>query len=147
VGGLGGWYASVRGAEAHLAARVASLDRELDLLKRMLAPAEAARDALADLTRRAQTIQDLRRGQTAVIRTLDALQDAVPRDAWLTSLEARGPDLRATGAAVSARAVADFTSSLREAGFDAVEIALSRQDLATTPPSPLTFVVTGRLAR
>ncbi len=146
LGGLGGWYAALVRAEAQMAQEVTILSHELETLGAMLGRGEPVRDALADLTRRARAIQALTRGQATAIRILDAVLDALPRDLWLTSLEGRGLDVRVTGSAVSARAVADFTSNLRTSGFAEVEIVLSRQDLGTRPPSPLGFEVTCRLA-
>jgi Tfp pilus assembly protein PilN len=145
AGGMGSWYASVRRAEAHLAAQIAILDRELALLKRALAPAEATRGLLADLTRRTRALEELGRGQVPLGRALEALPEAVPREVWLTSLEARGLALRAAGSAASARAVADFAANLRDTGFVGVEIALSRRDLAADPPGPVSFAITCRL--
>ena len=145
LGGLGAWYAALVGAEARLSQETIILSQELDTLRAVLGRGGGVRDALADLGRRAQAIQQLTRNQNGAIRLLDALLDAVPRDLWLTALEGRGLELRAAGSAASAAAVADFTANLRASGFTEVEIIMSRQDRGATPPDRLNFEVAGRL--
>ncbi len=145
LGGLGWWYVALTHGEARLTEQVTILNRELTVLQTMLGRGEGVRQALGDLTRRTQAIDELTRGQGTTIRILDSVLDVVPRDLWLTSLEGRGLELRAAGAARSASAVADFTSNLRASRtFKDVEIVMSKQDLGQTPPGPVSFEVTCR---
>jgi Tfp pilus assembly protein PilN len=147
LGGLGAWYAVLARGEAQLSEHVAALTSELTTLKTTLAHGESARDALRDLGRRTQAIQELTRAEGLAARALDAVIDVVPPELWLTALEGRGLELRVTGAASTARAVAAFTANLRaSANFKDVEIAMSRQDLGKTPPAPVSFEVTCRLS-
>lgn len=145
LGGLGWWYVALTHGEARLTEEVTILNRELTVLQAMLGRGESAREALSDLTRRTRAIDELTRGQSTPIRILDSVLDVVPRDLWLSSLEGRGPELRAAGSALSPRAIADFTSNLRTSRtFKDVEIVMSKQDLGKTPPGPVSFEVTCR---
>jgi Tfp pilus assembly protein PilN len=145
LGAMGSWYALAVRAETRLAAQVAALTAELTALQAALAQGAAARESMRDLAHRAQAIQELERGQGATLRALDALLDVVPPDLFLTALESRTAEWRATGWAASPPAVAAFTANLRAAGqFRDVDIAAARQDVGKIPAGPVTFEVTGR---
>jgi Tfp pilus assembly protein PilN len=141
-----GWGFALRGEEVRLAAQVAALSQELAAVQPMLGAAARARATADDLARRARVLEELGRGRGAMIRTLDGLLDVVPREVSLAGLDARGGDLRATGSAATARAVADFAANLRASGgFRDVEIAVSRRDLGQAPPGPVGFEITCRM--
>lgn len=145
LGGLGWWYTALTDREAHLTEQVTILNRELTIVQTKLGGSARAREALNDLTRRTQAIHELTRGQGTTLRMLDSVLDVIPRDLSLTSLEARGLELRIAGSALAATAVADFTASLRVSGkFTDVEIVVARQDLGKMPPGPVSFEVTCR---
>lgn len=145
LGSLCAWYAALSRGEARLTEQVTALTRELTTFQTALGNGEGSREAMRDLARRTQTVEELTRGQATAIRVLDAVLDVVPPDLWLTALEGRGLELRAVGLASSARAVAAFTANLRASGkFTDVEIVVSRQDLGKTPPGPLSFEITCR---
>lgn len=145
LGGLGWWYTALALREAHLTEQVTLLTRELTIVQTKLGGRARAREVLNDLTRRTQAIHELTRGQGTTIRMLDSVLDVLPRDLWLTSMEARGRELRVAGSALAATAVADFTASLRVSGkFKDVEIVVSRQDLGKMPLGPVGFEVTCR---
>lgn len=145
LGGLGWWYTALIRGEAHLTEQIATLTGGLTALQAMRGRGEKTRETMGELARRTQAIQELARRQGRALHALDSLLDAVPHDLWLTALEGRGRELRAAGSARSAGAVADFTARLHASGeFKDVEIAVSRQDLGKTPPSPVNFEVTCR---
>jgi Tfp pilus assembly protein PilN len=142
---LFGWVRVLAHEEKRLAETVADTAHELTMLKELLGHASRLRDDFADLTKRIQTIQALmlRRGTT--LHILDALLDSVPHDLWITTLEGRGRELRALGAARSATAVADLLSSLRASGrFDVVDIVVARQEPGDVLDAPLLFEITCR---
>lgn len=145
VAGLG-WGYALRREEVRLAEQVGVLSRELEGLQPMLGAAARARETADDLARSARALDEVGRGHGAMLRALDGLLDVVPRDLTLVALDSRGADLRATGSAPSARAVADFAANLRTSGiFRDVDIVASRQDLAQTPPGPVRFEITCRV--
>jgi Tfp pilus assembly protein PilN len=145
LGLLFGWVRVLAHEEKRLSETVADTARELTMLRELLEHASRLRDDFADLTKRIQTIQALmlRRGTT--LHILDALLDSIPHDLWITTLEGRGRELRALGAARSAAAVADLMSSLRASGrFDNVDIVVARQELGEVLDAPLLFEITCR---
>jgi Tfp pilus assembly protein PilN len=144
--GLGGYYIGLSREAARLEQEVELGTRELGTLKATLGNVEKVREQLAELTKRVQTVQDLAKNQGMPIRVMDAFADVLPRDLWITTLEERGPELRAAGAAFSATAVADFMTNLRSSGkFKEVDVVISKQDLSKVS-SPVTFEVTCRYA-
>ena len=85
------------------------------------------------------------KNQAASILVLDAFADTIPRDLWITALEERNAEIKASGTAFTANAVADFMSNLKSSGkFKEVDIVVSKQDLTKAPSSPVTFEVTCR---
>jgi Tfp pilus assembly protein PilN len=142
---LFGWGRVLAHEEKRLTETVGDTARELTMLRELLGHASRLRDDFADLTKRIQTIQALmlRRGTT--VHILDALLDSIPHDLWITTLEGRGRELRALGAARSAASVADLMSSLRASGrFDNVDIVVARQELGEVLDAPLLFEITCR---
>jgi Tfp pilus assembly protein PilN len=140
-----GWARALAQEEKRLAESVAGRARELTTLRELLGNANRLRDDFADLTKRIHTIQALmlRRGTT--LHILDALLDSIPHDLWITTLEGRGRELRALGAAWSAAAVTDLMSSLRASGrFVDVDIVVARQELGEVLDVPLLFEITCR---
>jgi Tfp pilus assembly protein PilN len=135
------------GDEAQLAA---SVEREALQLADLQAAVERERRAhqrAADLGRQTSVIEELVRHQGTPLRVLEALGGAVPPDLRLTTLEGRGLELRARGAAHSAMAVADLMSGLHASGvFRDIEVVVSRQDLAEAASPSLVFEITCRFA-
>jgi Tfp pilus assembly protein PilN len=141
---LGGYYVVLAREETRLTRDVQEASTELGTLKATLGNADKVREHLAELNKRVKAIEELTKNQALSIMVMDAFADMLPRDLWITTLEERGHEIRAAGAAFSAAAVADFMSNLRSSGkFQEVDIVVSKQDLAKTP-SLVTFEVTCR---
>jgi Tfp pilus assembly protein PilN len=145
VGALLGWSWVLQQEEKRLTETVVDVTQERATLKEMLARAASLREDLADLTTRVRSIQALLHRRGTTLRILDALVDSIPHGLWITTLEGRGHELRALGAALSAGAVADLMSSLRASGrFDDVDIVVARRDVGENLDRPLLFEITCR---
>jgi Tfp pilus assembly protein PilN len=139
----GAWVLERREQRARQA--VVEATQELATLKELLARASSLRQDLADRTERVRSIQVLLHRRGTALQILDALLDSIPHGLWITTLEGRGRQLRALGAALSAGAVADLMSGLRASGrFDDVDIVVARQDLGEAFDTPLQFEITCR---
>ena len=143
--GVGGYYMVLSREESRLTQQVTDQQTELATLKATLGASTQVRERLAELQKRVQAIQDLGKNQAASILVLDAFADTIPRDLWITALEERNAEIKASGTAFTANAVADFMSNLKSSGkFKEVDIVVSKQDLTKAPSSPVTFEVTCR---
>jgi Tfp pilus assembly protein PilN len=145
LGALLGWSWALVREEKRLTQAVVDTTQQLAGLREMLSRTAGLREDLADLTKRVRSIQILlyRRGMT--LHVLEALSSSLPPDLWITTVEGRGRELRALGAALSAGAVSDLISSLRASGrFEDVDIVVARQDLGESPDTPLLFEIACR---
>lgn len=140
-----GWVRVLAQDEKRLTQTVVATTQELTTLKELLRRTGDGREDFADLTQRIQSIQALMQRRGTTLHILDALLDSIPRDVWITTLEGRGRELRAHGAARSAAAVVDLLASLRASGkFHDVDIVVARQDLGEALDAPLLFEITCR---
>jgi Tfp pilus assembly protein PilN len=142
--GVTGYYVVLSRDAARLERGVQETSRDLAMLKAALGTGAKVRDDLAELNKRAQAVAELTKNQGTAIQILDAFADVVPRDLWITTLEERGPEIRAVGTAFSATAIADFMSNLRSSGkFKDIEIVVAKQESGKSAQL-VTFEVTCR---
>ncbi len=131
---LGTYYYALSHQESMLQSAVQRAAGELQTIRVSLGQSGKVRGQLDELRERLEAIQTLTRNQARPIALFDAIADAVPKDLWLTGLEDKVSDLKVTGTAFSAIAVADFLSNLRTSGrFKEVDLVSSKQDLAKSP--------------
>jgi type IV pilus assembly protein PilN len=134
VVGLGSYYYSLSRQESTLQSAVQRANSELQTIKITLGQGSKVRAQLDDLKARLEAIETLSKTQARPIALFDALADTLPKDLWLTGLEDKASDVKVTGTAFSATAVADFLSNLRTSGrFMEVDLVSSKQDLAKSP--------------
>jgi len=142
--GVGGYWWVLTRTQATLTVDIDRAQKDLALLKAQIGQESKIRDLANELRKRVEVIEELTRAQGRPILLADAFANVIPNDLWITGFEERGGQIKVTGSAFSATAVADFMSKLRASGkFKDVDLVVSRQDLAR--PSPLvTFEVTCR---
>jgi Tfp pilus assembly protein PilN len=141
---VAGWWWSLRSEATHLEGEIGMATRQLETLKVAIAEGNKYKAERDDLERRVAAIEELTTEQPRPIYLMDALAEAIPRDLWLTNAGERDKQLRLSGTAFSATALADFMSNLRSSGkFKEVDLVVSRQDLTKTPQA-ITFEVVCR---
>ncbi len=142
--GIGVYWWSLSSDESKLTAGVARASTEVAQLKASISQGNQVKDQAAEFRKRFAVLEDLAKGQTKSIVLVDAFADMIPKDLWVTGLDARDTRLKVSGSAYSSSAVADFMANLRASGkFKDVDLVVSRRDLAR--PTPLvTFEVTCR---
>ena len=141
-----GWSWMLGQAEKSLAQAVTDRQQQLAVLTEMVNRIDSQREALAELTRRIESIQLLAHRRATTLPVLDVFLGSLPNDLWISSVTGRGRELRALGAALSARAVGDLIATLRASGrFADVEIVVARRDPGETPGTPIVFEIVCRL--
>ncbi|MBI3825550.1 MAG: PilN domain-containing protein [Candidatus Rokubacteria bacterium] len=128
------YYGTLSRQESRLSTELLRANGELLAMKTTLGQGARVREQLGDLRERLDAIQELTKNQARPTALFDVLADAVPRDLWLTGLEDKSSELKLSGTAFSATAVADFLSNLRSSGrFKDVDLLSSKQDLTKNP--------------
>ena len=142
--GIGGYWWALTSIQATLTADIDRAQKDLALLKAQIGQESKVRDLANELRKRIDVIEAITKAQGRPILLAEAFASVIPNDLWVTGFEERGGQVKVTGSAFSATAVADFMSNLRASGkFKDVDLVVTRRDLAR--PSPLvTFEVTCR---
>jgi Tfp pilus assembly protein PilN len=145
VVGIAAYWWTLGSQQARLTAEIAAGQTELEQLKVTIAKVNAVKAQATDLRRRLAVLEELMKAQGRLIALVDTFVGMIPKDLWLTGLEARDDfRLKVTGAAFSTTAVSDFMQNLKSSGkFKEVDIVISRRDL-TKPAGLVTFEVTCR---
>ena len=142
--GLGGYWWVLTSMQATLTSDIDRAQKDLALLKQQIGEESKTRDLANELRKRVDVIESITKAQGKPILLAEAFAGVLPNDLWVTAFEERGGQIKVTGSAFSATAIADFMSNLRASGkFKDVDLVVSRRDLAR--PTPLvTFEVTCR---
>jgi Tfp pilus assembly protein PilN len=143
--GIAAYWWALGSQQARLTAEIAAGQVELNELRVTIAKVNAVKAQATELRRRLLVLEELMKGQRRPIALVDNFVNVIPKDLWITNLEAR-EDLRlkVVGAAFSTTAVSDFMQNLRSSGkFRDVDIVVSRRDLSK-PAGLVTFEVTCR---
>ena len=142
--GIGVYWWWLTSTQASLTADIDRAQKDLALLKAQIGQESKVRDLALELRKRVEVIEAITKAPGQKIQLVEAFATVIPSDLWVTAFEERGGQIKISGSAFSATAVADFMSNLRASGkFKDVDLVVSRRDLAR--PSPLvTFEVTCR---
>ena len=143
--GIAVYWWGLSSQQARLTAEIAAGQVELNQLRVTIGKVNAVKAQATELRRRLLVLEELMKGQRRPIALVDNFVNVIPKDLWITNLEAR-EDLRlkVVGAAFSTTAVSDFMQNLRSSGkFRDVDIVVSRRDLSK-PAGLVTFEVTCR---
>ena len=142
--GIGVYWWVLTSAQATLTADIDRAQKDLALLKTQIGQESKVRDLANELRKRVDVIEAITKAPGQKIQLVEAFASVIPNDLWVTGFEERSGQIKVTGSAFSATAIADFMSNLRASGkFKDVDLVVSRRDLAR--PAPLvTFEVTCR---
>ncbi len=144
VGGIGAYWWTLTAEAARLEGDITAMTARLAQLKVAIAEGIRYKAERDDLEKRLVAVEELTKSQTRALRFLDLLAGTIPGDLWLSAATERDSQLRISGAAFSANALADFLTNLEASGtFKDVELVIARQDIAKTPRT-ITFEVTCR---
>ncbi len=115
VGGLviaGGWWTR-RSRIRDLEVKVMEMQEELDLRRARLGNLADLRQKKEVLSRKIETIRNLRRDQTRAVEEVNALIRALPPGVWLESVQDQGQQVSLTGGAYHYAAIAEYLRRLR----------------------------------
>lgn len=145
VVGIAAYWWALGSEQRRHTAEIAAGQTELEQLKVTIAKVNAVKAQATEFRRRLLTLEELMKGQARPIALVDTFVGVIPKDLWITGVEAR-EDLRlkVSGSAFSTTAVSDLMQNLRSSGkFKDIDITISRRDLSK-PAGLVTFEVTCR---
>lgn len=127
VVGLGAW-GYLRGQISELKTGIASSEAELAALKTKIGIIDNLKKLQADVKKKLDVLNRLRRGKTGPAARLATLSDSTPDKLWLTKYSENGDKVSLSGGAMSEDLIAVFMKSLQSSGsFTNVELVVSEQ--------------------
>ena len=91
---------------------IAERQREVDELAAIIREVEEYKAKQAELERKIEVINQLRRNQRGPVHVMDAISRALPELLWLDAMEMNATSIRLTGRAFNPNAVATFVENL-----------------------------------
>lgn len=131
--GIGWWYWSLTKQSDRLDEQIAEAQRETQVLRTLIQQMEQLERRRAEIQRRVELIEELRRGQSGPVHLLDQISRSLPDMLWLTEIKQQGNVLTISGRCMAMTAVSDFVTNLEASGyFKSVEMG---ETLVETGPA------------
>lgn len=122
------FYLVLNSRISNLNAEIASSETELSALKAKIGTIDNIKKLQADVKKKLDVLNQLRRGKTGPAARLAALSDAVPPRLWLTKYTENEKNVSVGGYAMTEELIAVFMKSLEASGsFNNVELVVSEQ--------------------
>lgn len=108
--------------------QIDSAENEIKALKSKIGAIENIKKLQADVKKKLDVLNQLRKEKTGPASRLAALSDSVPEKLWLTRYTENGPNVSVSGMAFSEDLIAQFMRNLQNSGaFTNVELQVSEQ--------------------
>jgi len=121
-------YGLLRTKISNIKTEIASSETELVSLKAKIGTIDNIKKLQADVKKKLDVLNQLRRGKSGPAARLAALSDSVPDKLWLTKYAESAGSVAVSGYALSEELIAYFMKSLQGSGaFRNVELVVSEQ--------------------
>ena len=125
--GLGGWI-YLRSQISTVKTEITTAEAELAQLKTKIGVIDNLKKLQADVKKKLDVLDRLRRGKTGPASRLATLSDSTPDKLWLTKYAENGSAVVLSGGAMSEDLIAVFMKTLQASGsFTNVELVVSEQ--------------------
>ena len=108
----GFWYFDRRGENEKLKAQVASVQKEIADLDRIIGEVKNITSEKQQLEEKLKVLDTLKKGRTGPVKMLDAMASAIPKNVWLRQMTETNGAMNVEGSAISNDDVAEFMKSL-----------------------------------
>lgn len=123
------FYGILRGRISATTAEIASSESELASLKAKIGAIDNIKKLQAEVKKKLDVLNQLRRAKSGPAARLAALSDSLPPKLWLTKYSENGNNVTIGGVAMSEELIAIFMKSLQASGaFSNVELVVSEQN-------------------
>ena len=124
-------YGFLRSQIAGMKTEISNSQAELTALKAKIGTIDNIKKLQADVKKKLDVLEQLRRGKTGPASRLAALSDSVPPKLWLTRYAENGSSISVSGVAMSEELIAIFMKTLQASGaFSNVDLVVSEQSEA-----------------
>lgn len=107
---------------------IAQAEQEIQVLKAKIGKIKDLEKLKADVQKKLDVLNQLRRGKSGPVHRLSTLSGAVPEKLWLTGYTESATGVKVTGVAFTEELIASFMRSLQESeDFTNVELVVSEQ--------------------
>lgn len=106
------WYSDRNEANEKLVAQVASVNKEITELDRIIGEVKNIAKEKEKLEEKLKVLETLKRGRTGPVKMLDALASATPKNVWLKSFGEKSGAIAVDGSAISHDDLAEFMKAL-----------------------------------
>lgn len=123
-----GWWIYLRSQIGTLKTEITNSEAELASLKTKIGAIDNLKKLQADVKKKLDVLNRLRRGKTGPASRLAALSESTPDRLWLTKYTENGSAVSLAGGAMSEDLIAVFMKTLQASGsFGNVELVVSEQ--------------------
>lgn len=106
------WYSDRDRENQRLKAQVASIQKEISDLDRIIGEVKNVNSDKQKLEEKLKVLDTLKKGRTGPVKMLDAMATATPKNVWLVKLAEAGGAMSLEGTALSNDDVAEFMKAL-----------------------------------
>ncbi len=106
------WYFDRRGENEKLKVQVASVQKEIADLDRIIGEVKNITSEKQQLEDKIKVLDTLKKGRTGPVKMLDAMASAIPKNVWLKQLAETNGAMNLDGSAISNDDVAEFMKAL-----------------------------------
>ncbi|MGC3997935.1 MAG: PilN domain-containing protein [Anaeromyxobacter sp.] len=119
LGVLGNWYAhSTRDAElVTKQKKIASTKKDIEALDRTIGQVKSLAADKADLKKKLDTLEVLKKGRSGPVRMLDDLATITPKRLWLTKLDEKGGKITFEGTGGTIDDVSELMKKLKDSKY------------------------------
>ena len=111
------WYDYEEQQISKLRADISERKKEIKRLENVIGEVKQIREKKAELQKRLDVIDTLKRGKTGPVRMMDDLSQRIPKKVWLSNLSQDGSVISMQGAAMNNEEIANFLRELEKSRY------------------------------
>jgi len=111
------WYDFEEKKIARAKSDIQEVKKEIKRLENVIGEVKQIKEKKAELQKRLDVIDMLKRGKVGPVRMMDDLSSRIPKKVWLHGVEQRGSTVAMTGEAMNNEEIANFLRELEKSEF------------------------------
>ena len=115
--GLYFWYDHEERRIGRLNSDIQEVQKEIKRLENVIGEVKQIKEKKAELQKRLDVIDVLKRGKVGPVRMMDDLSGRIPKKVWLQGVEQRGSTVLISGEAMNNEEIANFLRELEKSEF------------------------------
>ncbi|NOZ84708.1 MAG: hypothetical protein GXP49_00290 [Deltaproteobacteria bacterium] len=111
------WYDYEEQQIEKLKSEISEVRKEIKRLENVIGEVKQIKEKKAELQKRLDVIDTLKRGKTGPVRMMDDLSQRIPKKVWLVELSQDGTEISMHGAAMNNEVIANFLRALEKSPY------------------------------